>query len=64
LVLLNPLVADQEDCASEAFSQTLIGRFVILFRNAGPEIAESHRLPVPGLIFVSKWLYAKHFPLA
>jgi hypothetical protein len=45
-------------------SQTLIGRFVILFRKADRKSGRGHRRPVPALIFLRKWLYVKYFPLA
>jgi len=62
--MLCRVVMNREDCASGRVFQTLIGPFVNLFRNAGPEIAESPQASVPVLIFLRKWLYIKHFPVA
>jgi hypothetical protein len=50
--------------SQRAFSKTPIARFVIRFRQAAPETAEGQGLKIPALIFLRKWLYAKHFPLA
>jgi hypothetical protein len=59
-----PVICPNRNVFRPPFSITLIGRFVILFCNAAPEIAERSGLPVPAFIFLRKWLFAKHFLLA